>query len=353
MNKKNTILVVDDINENRMMLAQILTDNTDYAVNLANDGTSVIETIDRKPPDLILLDIMMPGMDGFEVAKILKKRETTRDIPIIFITALTEMNQIVQGFEAGGVDYITKPFNKTELLARVNAHISIKQMQDELKEKNALLADRELHLLDLVEQKTKKLERITLAMVNALENANYFNDEDTGNHIRRVCEYSRFIAEHHGCNREFVKRIKTYSPLHDVGKVGISDYLLKKKRAYTPEEAEAMQQHVLIGARILGDGIIDRMAHNIALFHHERWDGTGYVQQKKGEEIPLEARIVTLVDVYDALGSRRSYKEPFPEEKIDTIMKESRGSHFDPDLVETLFNHKDGIIDIKHGLQEG
>jgi putative two-component system response regulator len=343
-----SILVVDDVAGNRKILATIINKNTKYDVSLASDGNALLESIEYNIPDLILLDIMMPGMDGYEVARILKSRDQTKDIPILFITAVTEVESIVKAFESGGVDYITKPFNKSELLARISAHMQLKKMRDELKQKNALLADRELHLLSMVEEKTRKLEKTTSALITALESANFFNDTDTGNHIKRVSEYSSLLARMYGADTDFIKRIRLYSSLHDVGKVGIPDSLLKKPGKYTDDEFTQMQDHVVIGARMLDDPEIDQMARNIALYHHERWDGTGYVHQLEGENIPLEARIVSLADVYDALSHKRVYKDAYPREKVDEIIRENSGKQFEPRLVDIYFEKKKEIEEIKN-----
>ena len=174
--KKPVILVVDDVPENRKILATIINKNTNYTVTLAPDGRSVLQAIEEDIPDLILLDIMMPGMDGYEVANVLRSKEATKDIPILFITAVTDVESVVKAFESGGIDYITKPFNKQELLARVNTHMKMKLMQDELRKKNTLLEDRELHLVELVEEKTRKIESTASALVTALEGANFYND---------------------------------------------------------------------------------------------------------------------------------------------------------------------------------
>jgi HD-GYP domain-containing protein (c-di-GMP phosphodiesterase class II) len=225
--------------------------------------------------------------------------------------------------------------------------MKIKLMQDELKQKNDLLADRELHLTNLVEEKTNKLENTTGALITALESANFYNDSDTGSHIKRVSEFSALFAKGAGADSDFVKRIRLYASLHDVGKVGLSDALLKKPGKYTPEEFELMKDHVQIGERMLDNPEIDPMARNIALYHHEKWDGTGYLKGLKGEEIPLEARIVAIADVYDALSQRRVYKEAFPEEKVDGIIREGSGTHFDPELVEVYFRDKSEILEIR------
>jgi putative two-component system response regulator len=341
------ILIVDDTAANRMLLAKVLRENTEYELMLAADAGSVLSLIEEDLPDLILLDIMMPEMDGYELARRLKKIESTKDIPILYITAVSDIEGMSEAYEAGGVDYITKPFNKTELLARVRAHMDLKRMQDELKEKNALLADRELHLTKLVEEQTLKLEQTTLSLVNALENVNLYNDTDTGNHIRRVSEYSALLAEQFGMDRDFVKRIRTYASLHDVGKVGLPDTLLKKPGQFSKEEFVRMQNHVSLGARMLDDPQIDPMAKNIALYHHEKWNGSGYVSGLAGEDIPIEARIVALADVYDALGTKRTYKDAFPEETIHSIIMKDSGTHFDPALIATYDRIHDEFIGIK------
>lgn len=351
MNKTNKVLIVDDVAENRKLLASIIARETDCTVMMAANGSVVLELIENEIPDLILLDIMMPDMDGYEVAQSLKEKKSTKEIPIIFITSMTDMESKIMAFKKGGVDYITKPFNKDELLARVNAQLKLKNLQDELKSKNKMLSDREIHLTHLVEEKTRKIGKVTHALVTALENANLFNDDDTGNHIRRVSEYSALLAEAYGADREFVKRIRLFASLHDVGKVGIPDSILKKPGRYDPEEFEQMKQHVVIGARMLGSGEIDPMAKNIALYHHEKWNGTGYVRGLSGDTIPLEARIVTIADVYDALVTERVYKKAFSREKAEEIIGRERGKHFDPDITDLFFEKSDIMHEIKNSLK--
>jgi putative two-component system response regulator len=293
---------------------------------------------------------MMPEMDGFETCRRLKAEPSTQDIPVIFMTALSETPDKVKGFSLGAVDYITKPIEPEEVLARVNTHLTLQRLQNELKIKNALLADRELHLTQLVEEKTRRVEYITIALVDALENANAVHDSETGHHIKRVGAYSAFLAEQYGCERDFVKRIELYAPLHDVGKVGLPDTILKKPGPYTVREFTAMQEHVVLGAQILEKDGIDSMARNIALYHHEKWDGTGYVHCLQGEDIPLEARIAALADVYDALVSKRIYKEAFSEKQADRIISRESGRHFDPKLVEIFFHHKRTLQEMRAGL---
>lgn len=361
--EESIILVVDDTPTNLDVLFNIF-DKTDYDVLFASDGATCLKIAEEEHPNLILLDVMMPGMNGFETCRRLKDHEITQKIPVIFMTALADTEDKVRGFELGAVDYITKPIQPKEVLARVKTHLTIERLQaelriknnelqsknEELQQKNILLADREVHLMHLVEEKTKKIGNITLALVNALENANLLNDVDTGKHIRRVSAYSAFLAETYGCDREFVKRIRLYSSLHDVGKVGLSDAILKKPGKFTTDEFELMKQHVMIGSKMLDSQEIDVMAKNIALYHHERWDGSGYVHGLAGEEIPLESRIVTIADVYDALTTERVYKKAFSEEAAEEFIIDKAGTDFDPHLTAIFEQHKETIRNIKQDL---
>jgi putative two-component system response regulator len=346
-----TLLVVDDNPVNLEVLFDLLGEKG-FHILTAKSGALALKRAETAQPDLIVLDVLMPpGIDGFETCRRLKARQTTRDIPVIFMTALSDTVDKVTGFEVGAVDYITKPIQSEEVLARVNAHLTIQRLQKELRMKNVMLADRALHLEHLVNEQTRKIENLTFTLVNALENANLYNDTDTGTHIKRIGEYSACLAQLYGCDREFVKRIRLYAPLHDIGKVGLPDAILKKPGKYTPDEFQQMQAHVLIGARMLASEEIDEMARHIALYHHEKWDGSGYVHHLAGTAIPFEARIVTVVDVYDALISKRVYKAPFSKEEAERYIREASGTHFDPELAELFLAHKDTFWQIRHTTQ--
>ncbi|MCB1144600.1 MAG: response regulator [Leptospiraceae bacterium] len=349
MNKMK-ILIVDDVLENRKILSSILSPIEEYEIQMASNGNSVIENIEDDIPDLILLDIMMPDIDGFGLIDYLKSKDNLKDVPVIFITALDSLEKKVEAFSKGGIDYITKPFHMPELLGRVKNQLMIKNLQNELKAKNSLLSEREKHLEKLVQDKTEKLESMTLSIVTALEDANFYNDTDTGNHIRRVSEYSAILAQGYGCDEEFIKKIKLFASLHDVGKVGISDNLLKKPGKYTDQERIEMQDHVRIGKKILENSGIDPMAINIAYYHHEKWDGTGYVNGLKEYEIPLEARIVAVADVYDALMSRRSYKAPFSLEESKSFLLTHAGSHFEKKLIDIFIDKYSEFISVLERL---
>ncbi len=345
--KQAVILIIDDNATNLGVIADLF-ERYNFEIMTARNGEKGIEKARIGNPDLILLDIMMPGINGFETCRRLKSQEHTRDIPVIFMTVLSETVNKVRGLSIGAIDYITKPFQAEEVIARVNIHLKIQWLQNELKEKNNLLADRTLHLEKLVEAKTRKIENLTHTLINALEDANYYNDKYTGDHIRRIGKCAAFIAEKAGCDRDYVKRIKLYSPLHDVGKVGLPDSLLKKSGKYTKEEFVAMQQHVIIGARMIDSRDLDPMVNKIVLYHHEKWDGSGYICRLSEETIPFSARIVTLVDVYDALLSKRTYKDAFPEEEANRIIRESSGSHLDPWLVEIFFRYQNELHQVRN-----
>lgn len=220
-----------------------------------------------------------------------------------------------------------------------------------MRTKNRMLADRETHLAHLVDEKTKTIEKMTMGLVTVLEDANLANDDDTGNHIRRVSEYSALLAEAYGAGIKFIKRIRLYASLHDVGKVGIPDAVLKKPGRYTSEEFETMKQHVVIGNRMLDNAEIDPMARRIVYYHHERWNGSGYVNGLVGKAIPLEARIVALADVFDALTTARVYKEAYSVAKAEEIIMAERGKQFDPRVVDAYFDRRGDFITIKDTLK--
>lgn len=343
--KGKHILIVDDVVENLQVLANMLIP-LGYVVSTVSNGAKAIKFLSVRTPDLILLDVNMPEMNGYEVCRLIKENDSWKTIPVIFLTARTQTEDIVKGFEAGSVDYVTKPFNHYELEARILTHLRLKSYQDELRLKNQLLEDREQHLLYLVDEKTRNIEQITIAMTIALESANFFNDEVTGNHIRRVGEYSAELAGMLGCDRSFIKRIRQYASLHDIGKIGISVDLLKRAGQMSGKEFDMMKQHVEIGGKILNHQSIDSMARNIALYHHEWWNGKGYLKGLKGEAIPLEARIVTLADVYDALITERPYKKAWPVEEAESLIRERSGNQFQPAVVDAFIGKKNRFREI-------
>jgi len=320
---RDSILVVDDIPANIEVLSGIL--RSEYRVRAATNGVRALEiAAGDSPPDLILLDIMMPDMDGLTVCRRLKADLRTRHIPVVFVTAMSEIEDEAQGFEAGCVDYVTKPVSPSIVLARVRTQLS--------------LANQNRALERQVRIRTSELERTRRAVIRCLGKASEFKDDNTGLHVVRMSQYSRALGLAVGMSEVDADLLMLASPMHDVGKIGVPDSILKKPGKLTPEEWALMQQHVHFGALILGDQDSEllQMAKTIALTHHEKWDGSGYPAGLAGEDIPLVGRITALADVFDALTSVRPYKRAWSlDETVDYIRKE-RGRHFDPLLVDKL-----------------
>lgn len=338
-----TVLVVDDAPANLNLLAGLL--QQDHRVKLAASGAKALELARRAPPDLILLDIMMPEMDGYEVCRQLKADASTRHIPVLFLTAMTQTEDEARGFQAGAADFIQKPINPVVLQARVRTQLRIKAWQDELQDRNAWLQRelaRHLHQVDLLREATLQV------MISFAE----FRDESTGHHVRRTQEYVRTLASWfraHGrhldvLNAATIEHIAKSAPLHDLGKVATPDHILLKPGRHTPEEQVIMREHAMAGWEMLRraaermgpEGSFLRHAMDIARHHHEKWDGSGYPDGLVGEAIPLSARLMAVADVYDALISARPYKKPMTHEQALQIIREGQGSHFDPAVVEAL-----------------
>jgi len=332
-----TVFLVDDLPENlaRFELALV---REGYRLRKFADGADAVAAIDDgELPDLIVMDVMMPRMDGLTVCRRLKSGSATAPIPIVLVTGLDQLEDKIRGLEAGADDFLTKPFHPLELRARVRSLMRIKILHDELDQKRRILQDEKLLLETLVHERTEELESITLGLVASLEKAHQLRDKETGLHIRRVCLYSEILGTTLGLDPLYVTRIRRYATLHDVGKVGIPDAILKKEGRLTPTEYEEMKKHSQYGYDLLALAQADETARQIALHHHERFDGTGYPYGLKGAAIPLEARVVALADVYDALTTRRCYKDAFSPAEAEGEIRRSRGSHFDPDVVDAMF----------------
>lgn len=343
--EKSTILVVDDTPDNLTLMSGLLKDN--YRVKIANNGARALKIAESDaPPDLILLDIMMPEMDGYEVCRRLKADVKTRDIPVIFLTAKTEVVDETHGFELGASDYITKPISPPIVLARVETHLAIKRVQDFLKDKNSFLAAE-------VNKRTAEIMAIQDVTINAMASLAETRDNETGNHIRRTQRYVKVLAEKLRFNpryAHFLNDDKTIellfksAPLHDIGKVGIPDRILLKPGRFEPEEFEIMKTHTTLGRDAILQAEKDlgmempflKYAKEIAYGHQEKWDGSGYPEGLSGDDIPISARLMAVADVYDALISRRVYKQPMTHEKAVSIITEGRGTHFDPDMVDAF-----------------
>ncbi|KIV68359.1 Response regulator [Pseudomonas sp. FeS53a] len=324
---RQCLLLVDDEPTNLQVLRHILQD--DYRLLFAKDGPKALELAGRERPALVLLDVMMPGMTGHEVCQQLKNDPATREIPVIFVTALADTEDEAKGFEVGAVDYITKPVSPAIVKARVRTHLSLVRM-DELK-------------------------RTRLEIVQRLGLAAEYKDNETGLHVIRMSHYSRILARALGWSEADCDDLLNAAPMHDVGKIGIPDAVLRKPGKLDADEWAVMRQHVSIGANIIGEhpsGLL-RMAQRIALTHHEKWDGSGYPNGLAGEDIPIEGRIVAIADVFDALTSERPYKQAWPVEEAVAFLREQSGQHFDPNLVELFIQQLPAVLEVKARWAEG
>jgi putative two-component system response regulator len=315
------ILLVDDEPNNLKLLQQIL--KPFYHLIFANCGNKAIEAAKSHQPDLILLDIMMPDISGIEVCQTLKADPQTSAIPVIFVTAMGQTADEAEGFDVGAVDYLRKPVSAPIVLRRVKTHLSL--------------------------VKAEALENLVHASILMLGEAGHYNDTDTGNHIWRMSAYAAALAHAAGWSYKDAQLLEWAAPMHDTGKIGIPDEILKAPRKLTADEWQIMKGHSKIGYDILrkSPNEVFVMAAEIALGHHERYDGSGYPQGLAGKDIPESARIVAIADVFDALTMVRPYKEAWPDDKAFELIEKDAGSHFDPDLVEIFLSIKDKILAIK------
>lgn len=340
----DTVLIVDDTPENLAVLAELL--QPDYRVLAANSGPRALRLAAGQPkPDLILLDVMMPDMDGYAVFRRLQEEPQTRDIPVIFVTAMNAVEDEERGLEMGAVDYIAKPLRPRVVLARVHTQLALKRAGDFLRDQNAFLESE-------VARRMKENLLIQDVSIHALARLAETRDPETGNHIRRTQQYVRALAkrlQNHPRFSEFlsdrnIDLLTKSAPLHDIGKVGIPDHILLKPGKLTPEEWGIMKTHASIGAAAIEQAERDAerpveflaLAKQIAHWHHEKWDGSGYPDGLKGDAIPISARLMALADVFDAIISRRVYKDPIPFDESKRIIEMGRGAHFDPDVVDAF-----------------
>ncbi|MCB2225468.1 MAG: two-component system response regulator [Desulfarculaceae bacterium] len=343
------ILVVDDEQFNRELLEDLLIP-LGYEVASAPDGESALKMAQADPPDLVLLDVMMPGLDGFEVARRLRQDQANEGVPIVMVTALRAVEDRVKALEAGANEFLSKPVDKIELKATVASQMKVKAYHDFMANYQAELEKEVARRTEQLSQAMGRLKQASLDTIMRLARAAEYKDEDTGAHILRMSSYGAAVARHMGLGEEVALWILYAAPMHDVGKIGIPDSILLKPGPLDDEEWEVMKTHTTIGARILSGAKAGylKLAEIIALTHHERWDGTGYPRGLKGKQTPLVGRIAAISDVFDALISRRPYKEPFSEEKSFDIIAEGKGSHFDPEVVEAFFAVRDEILAIKN-----
>jgi putative two-component system response regulator len=319
------ILIVDDEPANLKVMREVL--GNQYRLSFAKSGDAALALVEKEPPKLILLDIMMPNMSGFEVCQLLKQNPATEHIPVIFVTALADESDEFKGFEIGAVDYITKPISPAIVRARVKTHLS------------------------LVQAEQLKLAHVDL--VHRLGCAAEYKDTDTGEHIVRMSKYSKILALAYGMTEQHAELLKQAAPMHDIGKIGIPDAILLKPGKLTAEEFEHMKQHAKIGAKILANSSspLLQLAYILAMEHHEKWDGSGYPNGLKGEEISIEGRIVAIADVFDALTSKRPYKQAWSVDEAISHMREHAGKHFDPQLIALFEGQLDAVLAVYSAYQ--
>ena len=346
-----SILVVDDTPANLSLLSSLLSPR--WRVRLAPSGAKALELVRRQAPDLIVLDVMMPELDGYEVCRRLKADPATRDIPVLFLTALSQPEDETRGFECGGADFIQKPFNPATVLSRVATQLEAKQWRDTLHQRNAWLQQE-------LQGRLAEVEQLREATLHVMISFAEFRDEDTGFHVRRTQEYVRTLARWLaaqpgntlGLDDEGIEDIAKSAPLHDIGKVAIPDGILLKPGRLTPDEMTVMKTHAMQGWEMLRRAA-ERMGHQgsrflrhgmeIARHHHERWDGAGYPDGLRGAAIPLAARLMAVADVYDALISRRPYKNAMDHDAAVAHIVAGSGGHFDPAVVQALLANQDTL----------
>ncbi|MCL2078515.1 MAG: response regulator [Oscillospiraceae bacterium] len=357
--KKDAILIVDDVEINRIILGEVL--QGEYDIVEASGGIEALEIllgVDGKPPAVqptaVLLDIMMPDMDGFEVLEKIKASDLTKNIPVLFITAADSEDTESRGLVAGAADYITKPFNNSIIRARVDNHINLARYRHSLEQ--------------LVDNKTREVTRTYESTLEVLATIIEYRNLESGAHIRRTAELASALINRMLQHKRFKKLLAKEnipslikaSALHDIGKIAIPDSILLKPGKLTPEEFDVIKTHTIVGSRII-DNIAENLPDNdrylkyakeICSYHHERWDGTGYPEGLAGEEIPLTARIISIVDVYDALTSSRCYKDAFSHEKSFGIIMDAKGTQFDPELVDILSEVADEFMRIEEAHRD-
>jgi len=337
--EKQSILVVDDTPRNIEILKEIL--RSKYKVKAALNGEKALKISQTFPqPDLILLDIMMPELDGYDVIRRLKTNPQTAHIPVIFVTAKSEVDDEKLGFDLGAVDYITKPVSPTLVMARVRTHLAMHDHNRDLEEK--------------INIRTSELNNSRKEIIQRLGRAAEFKDNETGLHVIRMSHYSALIAKKAGMPVPWCELLKNAAPMHDLGKIGIPDNILLKPGKLDEDEWKLMKKHPEFGAEILGshDSELLTLAQSVALTHHEKWDGSGYPQGLSKTDIPIESRIVAIADVFDALTTARPYKEAWPVEEAVMLIEESAGSHFAPDLVSVFLKILPEILEIRDKYAE-
>ena len=341
------ILVVDDEAANVLVLRKMLESRGYVNIVTTQDPTQTLKLYKEHESDLILLDINMPVMDGYEVMKHLCEECNNVLPPILVLSAQHTQSFRQRALDNGALDYVTKPFNAEELLSRVHNLLSVEMANKYMRLQNEILEQK-------VQERTNDLHNTRLQVVRRLGLAAEYRDNETGLHIIRMSKMAVVIAQAAGLDEKECDLLLNAAPMHDIGKIGIADHILLKPGKFEPEEWKEMQTHAQIGANILSgdDSDLMRMAHDIALTHHEKWDGNGYPNGLKGDEIPLVGRITAIADVFDALTSVRPYKKAWTVEDAVKLIKDESGKHFEPRLVDIMVEKLDQIVEIKHKYAE-
>jgi len=351
---KSRILIIDDKQANVDLLEEMLTSEGYTNVVGITDSRDALDLYHGFEPDLILLDLNMPFKDGFEVMAELRAVATAGYLPILVLTALQDEETRLRALDAGASDFLSKPFNRAEVLLRIRNLLQVRLLQNQVKLQNEQLEKHNLVLMETVRERTQELRETRLEVINRLGRAAEYRDNETGLHIIRMSRMSRALALGVGLPDQEAEAILNASPMHDIGKIGIPDRILLKPGKLNLDEWTVMKTHAEIGARILEGHSSDllKTAATIAITHHEKWDGSGYPRGLKGEEIPLCGRICALADVFDALTSERPYKKAWPIEAALAEIKRGRAAHFDPQLVDLALQHIETFLEIKETYRE-
>jgi putative two-component system response regulator len=364
MGDRKKILVVDDEEQNVKLLSSLLTAEG-YETVTASNGREAVEKVKTVFPDLVLMDIMMPDMDGYEACSIIKNDSELLHIPVVIVTALSDRKSKLRGLEVSANEFLTKPIDRIELILRVKNLLRIKEYEDFVVSHNQLL-EQEVRkrtydlqkAMEEVEAAHEEIKNSYIETIYRLTLAAEFKDEDTATHIKRISYYCKILSKHLGQSDEFCDIIFYAGPMHDIGKIGIPDNILLKPGKLTAEEFEIIQSHTTIGGRILSGSSSEFLAaaEVVALSHHERWDGKGYPRRLKGEDIPLMGRIMNIVDQYDSLRSKRPYKVSFSHEQSFDIISRGDGrtkpEHFDPEILGAFIDAADEFDRIFEGYQD-
>ena len=344
------VLVVDDDESMRELLRKQM-ERDGYRVNTAGDGRGALARAEAEPPDVVLLDALMPGMDGFQVAEALKVSAPTRTVPIIMVTGLNDQQSKLRALKAGAQEFLTKPVDRSEVSLRVQNVLMLKEYSNFLADQNRILEQR-------VQERSRQVLASYRETITTLCRAATYKDEETGGHVRRISYYTEDIASTLGMNAAFCETIHYASPMHDIGKIAIPDAILRKAGTLNPSEWDIMKSHTTLGAQLIssGDSPYLQMGAEIALHHHERWDGGGYPAGAKGQVIPISARIMNICDQYDALRSQRPYKAALPHERAVEIITAGDGrttpSHFDPDVLSAFKRSAERFRNIFESVKE-